>query len=135
MDNELPNNEFKELQINRLASQYKMANACLYKLVSKAHAIDREFRFMDALGKTNFPVPKTFCYCTYTCVMGAEFYIMEYIEGRVFEDFTLPSINPSDRKAIYGSMNETLAHLHSINPDTIAGWVILSMKVQTNSMK
>lgn len=99
--------------------RYVLRSKPIGKLVTKAHAIDREYRVMNALGATDFPVPKTYLYCSDTDVIGAEFYIMEYIEGNVFEDFTLPGLSPSDRGAIYNSMNETLAHLHSIDLNEI----------------
>lgn len=89
------------------------------KLVSNAHAIDREYRVMTALGKTDFPVPKTAFYCDDTEIIGAEFYLMQYIEGQVFEDFTLPGVSSAQRAAIYDSMNETFALLHSLDPDAI----------------
>ena len=89
------------------------------KLVSKAHAIDREYRVINALGKTDFPVPKTFLYCEDVEVIGAEFYVMEYFEGHVFEDFTIPDASNAERAAIYDSMNETIAQLHRIDPDEI----------------
>lgn len=88
-------------------------------LVSKAHAIDREYRVINALGKTDFPVPATMFYCDDPDVIGAEFYVMEYVEGRVTEDFTIPDSTPAERAAIYDCMNSTLAQLHSIDPDTI----------------
>lgn len=89
------------------------------KLASKAHAIDREYRVINALGTTDFPVPKAMFYCDDADIIGAEFYVMEYIEGRISEDFTLPAATPSERAAIYDSMNETIAQLHSIDPDSI----------------
>ena len=89
------------------------------KLVSNAHAIDREYRVINALGKTDFPVPKTLHYCDDVDVIGAEFYVMEYIEGSVTEDFTIPGASQAERAAIYDSMNETMAELHSIDPDAI----------------
>lgn len=89
------------------------------KLVSKAHAIDREYRVINALGNTDFPVPKTLCYCDNTDITGAEFYVMEYVEGGVNEDYTIPSSNPAERLAIYDSMNATIAQLHRIDPDAI----------------
>lgn len=89
------------------------------KLVSKAHAIDREYRVINALGQTDFPVPETYLYCDNLDVMGAEFYLMQFIEGRVFEDFTLPDVARTDRAAIYDSMNEVIAQLHRIDPDSI----------------
>lgn len=88
-------------------------------LVSKAHAIDREYRVINALYQTDFPVPKTILYCDDADIIGAEFYLMEYIEGRISEDFTLPDATPSERAAIYDSMNRTIAQLHSIDPDEI----------------
>lgn len=89
------------------------------KLVSKAHAIDREYRVINALGKTDFPVPKTLCYCDDVDVIGAEFYVMDYVEGRVYEDFTIPDASPAERAAIYDSMNETMAQLHRVDPNAI----------------
>ena len=89
------------------------------KLVSKAHAIDREYRVINALGKTDFPVPKILLYCDDVDVIGAEFYVMEYVEGRVTEDFTIPGASQAERAAIYDSMNATMVQLHSIDPDTI----------------
>lgn len=91
----------------------------LGKLVSNAHAIDREYRVMKALGDTNFPVPETVLYCDNVDVIGAEFYIMQYIEGSVGEDFTLPRKSIDERTAIYDSMNATIAQLHAIDPDAI----------------
>lgn len=88
-------------------------------LVSSAHAIDREYRVINALGTTDFPVPKTLLYCSDIDVIGAEFYIMQYIAGAVTEDFTIPNASKDDRAAIYDSMNETMAKLHSIDPDSI----------------
>lgn len=89
------------------------------KLVSNAHAIDREYRVINALGSTDFPVPKTVLYCDDVSVTGAEFYIMECVEGRVEEDFTLPGASKAERAAIYDSLNETIAQLHRIDPDAI----------------
>ena len=60
------------------------------KLVSSAHAIDREFRILTALGQTDFPVPRARCYCTDESVIGSEgdclfdrcpFDILAYLEG------------------------------------------------------
>ncbi len=105
--------------MNSSMGQYVLRSKPIGKLVSGAHAIDREYRVINALGKTDFPVPKTFLYCEDTDVIGAEFYIMEYVDGSVAEDFTLPDANPAQRAAIYDSMNETIALLHSIDPDEV----------------
>jgi acyl-CoA dehydrogenase len=46
---------------------------------------------LQALGtNTNVPVPKVFCLCNDPTVIGTPFYIMEYLEGRIFIDPKLP---------------------------------------------
>ena len=89
------------------------------KLLPSAHAVDREYKVQKALYKTDVPVPKMYLYCDEQDVVGTEFYIMEYLEGRVFEDTTLPGHSPKDRTLIYNSMNETLAALHKVNPEDV----------------
>ena len=86
------------------------------KLLPSAHAVDREYKVQKALYNTDVPVPKMYLYCDDQTVVGTEFYIMEYLEGRVFEDTTLPGHSSQDRTLIYDSMNETLASLHKVNP-------------------
>ncbi|KAF9622183.1 hypothetical protein IFM89_030041 [Coptis chinensis] len=90
------------------------------QLLQSAHAIDREFQVLKALGDhTDVPVPKVFCLCTDPSVIGTDFYIMEFLEGRIFLDPALPGVPPNRRRAIYLEMSKTLASLHSVNVDTI----------------
>jgi len=89
------------------------------KLLPSAHAVDREYKVQKALYNTNVPVPKMYLYCDDQGIVGTEFYIMEYLEGRVFEDTTLPGHSPKDRAQIYNSMNETLAALHKVKPEDV----------------
>ena len=49
------------------------------KLLPKAHAVDREFKVMSALGNTDVPVPKMIGYCYNPEIIGTEFFLMEYI--------------------------------------------------------
>ena len=60
-----------------------------------------------------------YLYCDNQDIIGTEFYIMEYLEGRVFEDTTLPGHSPKERSLIYNSMNETLAALHKVKPEDV----------------
>ena len=85
------------------------------ELLPSAHAIDREYRVQKALYDTDVPVAKMYYYCEDENIIGTAFYIMEYLEGRVFEDTTLPNISPEERKEIYDSMNTSLAALHNVN--------------------
>ena len=79
-----------------------------------AHAIDREYRVMSALAGTSVPVPRIALYHVGTDIIGTPFYIMEREEGRVVHDSALPGLQPAERRAIYLSMAETLAYLHSV---------------------
>ena len=67
------------------------------ELLPSAHAIDREYRVQKALYDTDVPVAKMYYYCEDENIIGTAFYIMEYLEGRVFEDTTLPNISPEER--------------------------------------
>jgi len=89
------------------------------KLLPSAHAVDREFRVIAALGKQGFPVAKAYALCTDDTVIGSAFYIMSMEEGRVFWDPLLPSQPVDARRAIFTSKIETLAKLHQYEPDKI----------------
>jgi len=89
------------------------------KLLPSAHAVDREYRVIDALSRQGFPVAKAYALCTDDGVIGSAFYIMSMEEGRVFWDPTLPSQTPEDRRKIFTSKIETLARLHTYDPQAI----------------
>jgi aminoglycoside phosphotransferase (APT) family kinase protein len=89
------------------------------KLLPSAHAVDREYRVITALHATGFPVARTYGLCTDDSVIGAAFYIMSMVEGRIFWDGTLPGIAPAERRAIYESEIRTLARLHQYDPEKI----------------
>ncbi len=86
------------------------------KLLRSAHAIEREYQVMAALGPLGFPVPKTFGICEDTSVIGSPFFLMELVEGRILWDPTFPEMTPSERRAIYDAQIDTLAALHRIDP-------------------
>ncbi|MBR0692706.1 phosphotransferase family protein [Bradyrhizobium lablabi] len=98
---------------------YVMRRRPFGKLLPSAHAVDREFRVIAALGKQDFPVAKAYALCTDDAVVGSAFYIMSMEEGRVFWDPTLPSQAPEARRKIFNSKIETLAKLHMLAPDKI----------------
>src|SRR5262249_6086215 len=92
---------------------YVMRRKPFGKLLPSAHAVDREFRVISALSKQGFPVAHAYALCTDDNVIGSAFYIMSMEEGRVFWDPTLPSQTAEDRRKIFVSKIETLAHLHN----------------------
>lgn len=85
------------------------------KLLKSAHAVDREYRVISALYGADFPVPRPYALCEDDAVIGTAFYIMEYVEGRIFWELDLPGLGPDERAAIYDSANDTIAKLHSFD--------------------
>src|SRR5512145_1621406 len=85
------------------------------KLLASAHAVDREYRVITALGRAGLPVPRTFALCEDEGVIGRAFYVMDYVEGRVLWDQSLPGMGPTERRAIYDEMNRVIAQLHSVD--------------------
>jgi aminoglycoside phosphotransferase (APT) family kinase protein len=81
-------------------------------LLPSAHAVEREFRLISALGATGFPVPKAYALCEDASVIGAVFYVMEAVEGPIFWNGALPGMEPHERRATYEAMISTLARLH-----------------------
>jgi aminoglycoside phosphotransferase (APT) family kinase protein len=82
--------------------------------LASAHAIDREARVMRALKGIGFPVPRIFAECADPGVIGSAFYVMEYLDGRIFWDAALPGQSCDDRRSIYLSLIDTLAALHAV---------------------
>ena len=80
-----------------------------------AHAVEREFRLLKALIGTNVPLPRVYALCTDAAVSGTSFYIMEYIEGRIFWDATFPTVARAGRRQYFDAMNATLAALHMVD--------------------
>lgn len=80
-----------------------------------AHAIDREYRIMGALADTPVPVPALVDWCGDASILGTPFYLMERVEGRVFNDPSLPGVSPEDRRTMYLTMADTLAALHGLD--------------------
>ena len=89
------------------------------KLLPSAHAVDREYKAMHALGPTGFPVPKTYGLCEDTEVIGAKFFVMGLADGRSLWNGALPDYSPEERREIYNAMIDTMAELHLRKPDQI----------------
>ena len=87
----------------------------LAKLLPSAHAIEREYRVMDALALSGVPVPRMHVLCEDESVIGRAFYVMECVEGRVLWDQSLPGMAPDERSAVYDEMNRVLAALHNVD--------------------
>ena len=84
-------------------------------LLPSAHAVDREHRVMKALAGTDVRVPQMLAYCEDESIIGTAFFIMEYLDGRVFVDQSLPDISANDRRKIYEEMNRTISAIHRLD--------------------
>lgn len=89
------------------------------KLLPSAHAVDREYKVITALFDTGVPVAKSYALCEDPDVIGTPFYIMDWVDGRVFWDQTLADIPRAERPAYYDAMNASLAALHNVQPEAV----------------
>ncbi|MEL7471502.1 MAG: phosphotransferase family protein [Pseudomonadota bacterium] len=89
------------------------------KLLPKAHQIDREYRVMDALRATDVPVPAMIALCEEPDVIGAEFFVMEHVPGRIVTHPAMPTVEGGSRRALWFSLTDTLAALHKVDPATV----------------
>lgn len=85
------------------------------QLLASAHAVDREFRVLTALHGGAVPVAEPLHLCRDETVIGSMFYLMEYVDGRIFWDPSLPEIAIAQRAAHYRSLIATLAALHRVD--------------------
>jgi len=85
------------------------------KLLPSAHAVDREFRVIHALHPTGFPVARPHVLCEDESVIGTAFYVMDFVEGRVLWDQSLPGMSKAERAAIWDELNRVIARLHEID--------------------
>lgn len=77
-------------------------------LSQTAHQVEREFTMLAALHKHNtdsvtpstqkVPVPEPIMLCTDVSVIGTPFYIMEFLDGRIFTDTRMLEVSPQDRR-------------------------------------
>jgi len=85
------------------------------KLLPSAHAVEREYAVMHGLQDTDVPVPRMYCLCEDESIIGRAFYIMEFMQGRVLWDQSLPGMDRAQRGAIYNEMNRVIAALHKVD--------------------
>lgn len=89
------------------------------KLLPSAHAVDREFRVISALHAQGFPVAEPVLYCADDSIAGTAFYVMGFVNGRVFWEPSMPDSTPGERAAVYDHMNATIAQLHNFDPAAV----------------
>ncbi|KAI0178438.1 kinase-like domain-containing protein [Pestalotiopsis sp. NC0098] len=105
-----------QLTSTATGQRYVMRKKPPGKLLSRtAHQVEREYRIIAALGPTDVPVPKAYCLCEDASVIGTAFYIMEFLDGRIFEDHAMPGVTPEERRALWKDVVRTLAKFHRLD--------------------
>ena len=94
---------------------YVLRRKPLGNLLPSAHAVDREYRVMRSLAHTAVPIPRVCALCEDDAIIGSTFYVMEFLDGRIFWDQRLPGLAPAERRAMFDSMNAVIAALHSVD--------------------
>lgn len=90
------------------------------QLLKSAHQVDREFTVMKALAGTAVPVPRMLHLSAEDSPIGRMFYVMEFLDGRIFWDPAVPEAAGNDgRAALYDAMNATLAALHDVDVEAV----------------
>jgi aminoglycoside phosphotransferase (APT) family kinase protein len=85
------------------------------KLLPSAHAVDREFRIIEALHPTGYPVPKPIALCQDEDILGVDFYVMEFVDGKIYRETTMTDSPKEERKAVNLELMRNLAELHKID--------------------
>lgn len=103
--------------LNTPGSQYVMRSkpAPVSQLLPSAHAIEREFRLQSALAGSAVPVARMHCLCEDESVIGRAFYLMDFVEGRIFWEQSLPGLSQAQRGALYDELNRVIAELHAVD--------------------
>ncbi|KAF9736026.1 hypothetical protein PMIN06_002565 [Paraphaeosphaeria minitans] len=102
---------------DKKGNKYVMRKKPPGTLLSKtAHKVDREYRIIHALETTDVPVPKAYALCRDEKVIGSDFYIMQFLDGRIFEDPSIPGVTPEERSEMWHSAITTLAKFHRVVP-------------------
>jgi aminoglycoside phosphotransferase (APT) family kinase protein len=103
-------------RIDAASGRYVLRRKPPGPLLASAHAVDREFRVLEALHGGAVPVARPLHLCRDEAVIGSMFYLMEFVDGRVFWDPALPDLDPAARRATYAEIIRVLAALHAVEP-------------------
>ena len=99
------------------ASLWVLRRPPLGHVLATAHDMSREHRVITALAQTAVPVPRTVLLCEEPDVLGAPFFLMEYVDGTVYRSAEQTrALTAHQCHAIAGDLVDVLAALHDIDP-------------------
>jgi aminoglycoside phosphotransferase (APT) family kinase protein len=93
--------------------EYVLRRKPMGKLLKSAHAVDREYSVITALGQTDVPVAKTHALCVDDSVIGSWFYVMDFVDGRIF--WSYEDTPKEERASLFDAMNEAITKLHQVD--------------------
>jgi aminoglycoside phosphotransferase (APT) family kinase protein len=106
-------------KLDAASGRYVLRRKPSGQLLASAHAVDREFRVLAALHGMGVPVAKPLHLCSDVSVFGTMFYVMEFLEGRVFWDPALPDLKAPQRGPIFDALIDTLAAIHKVDVELV----------------
>ncbi len=106
-------------RVDTAGGSYALRRKPFGAILPSAHAVEREYQVIAALHPTGYPAPRPAILCEDPTIIGSVFYLMEFKAGRSFMNGQLPDQTPTERRAIYETMVDTLARLHSIDPASV----------------
>ncbi|OWJ84670.1 phosphotransferase [Haematobacter massiliensis] len=103
-------------RLSAASGDYVLRRKPLGHLLPSAHAVDREFRVLAAVGRAGIPVPRVHALCRDDGVAGSMFYVMDLVPGRIFWDPRLPELTRPERAAVFEDMGRVIAAIHALDP-------------------
>ena len=101
-------------------AQFVLRRPPLGHVLATAHDMAREFRIIEAVGKTSVPVPQALGLCRDEAVNGAPFYVMSYVKGVVLDSAEKASLlDPALRHEASMNLIDVLADLHAVDVDAV----------------
>ena len=102
------------------ASTWALRRPPLAHVLPTAHDMAREYTVMSALGGTDVPVPQTLALCTDPEVLGANFYVMSFVDGVVLDrPEAVAKLTPQLARSTCDQLMDTLVVLHGVDPTSV----------------
>ncbi|MEU7791413.1 phosphotransferase family protein [Amycolatopsis sp. NPDC049159] len=98
-------------------SRWVVRRPPLGHVLPTAHDMTREFRVISGLRDTAVPVPEAILLCEDADVVGAQFYVMSFVEGTPYRTADeLAKLGEQRTRAIADALVDTLVDLHAVDP-------------------
>ena len=106
--------------VDRRCRSFVLRRPPVGKVQPGAHSMEREWRILTALQSGKVPVPPTVGFCADAEVTGAEFYVMDHVDGIVIDSAVdAAALTPAGRIRLPAEAVATLAELHQVDPGLV----------------